>query len=83
MAQMCGAAAMKYYLPGLLQNLGLSVQSSLMAGAVEMTLKIGMTVVEMYIIDRLGRKLCLVLGAIVMGVAMLVSTRMLDMIVVS
>ncbi|KAG9256850.1 general substrate transporter [Emericellopsis atlantica] len=73
MAQMCGAAAMKYYLPSLLQNLGLSVQSSLMAGAIEMTLKIGMTVVEMWIIDRLGRRLCLVLGSVIMGVAMLIN----------
>lgn len=73
MAQMCGATAMKYYLPTLLEALGLQKQVALMAGAVEMTLKIGMTVVEMWIIDRFGRKACLVGGSLVMGSAMLVS----------
>jgi hypothetical protein len=44
-----------------------------MAGAIEMTLKIGMTVVEMLIIDRLGRRLTLVFGCVAMALAMLVS----------
>lgn len=74
LAQMCGATAMKYYLPTLLEALGIRKQVALMAGAVEMTLKIGMTVIEMWIIDRFGRKACLVGGSLVMGVAMLVST---------
>lgn len=74
MAQMCGATAMKYYLPTLLKALGLSTRLALMAGAVEMTAKIGMTVVEMWIIDRFGRKTCLAGGSIIMAVAMLVSS---------
>lgn len=74
LAQMCGAAAMKYYLPSLLEALGLDNQLALMAGAVEMTIKIGMTVVEMWVIDRFGRRLCLVGGSLVMAVAMLVSS---------
>lgn len=73
LAQMCGAAAMKYYLPSLLEALGLDNRLALMAGAVEMTLKIGMTVVEMWVIDRFGRRVCLVGGSLVMGIAMLVS----------
>lgn len=73
MAQMCGAAAMKYYLPDLLSALGIPHRLALMAGAAEMTIKIGMTVVEMWLIDRLGRRVCLVGGSIVMGVAMLVN----------
>ncbi|KAK3179288.1 hypothetical protein K4F52_009259 [Lecanicillium sp. MT-2017a] len=73
MAQMCGATAMKYYLPTLLEALGLQKQVALMAGAIEMTLKIGMTVVEMWIIDRFGRKACLVGGSLVMGSAMLIN----------
>lgn len=72
LAQMCGAAAMKYYLPSLLKALGLGHRLALMAGAVEMTIKIGMTVVEMWVIDRFGRRLCLVAGSSVMAVAMLV-----------
>ena len=57
MAQMCGATAMKYYLPTLLKSLGLEYRLALTAGAVEMTAKIGMTVVEMWIIDRFGRRI--------------------------
>ncbi|OAA75977.1 ascus development protein [Akanthomyces lecanii RCEF 1005] len=73
MAQMCGATAMKYYLPTLLKALGLGTRLALMAGAVEMTAKIGMTVVEMWVIDRFGRKACLAGGSVVMAVAMLVN----------
>ena len=74
MAQMCGATAMKYYLPLLLEALGLNRRLALMAGAIEMTAKIGMTVVEMWVIDRFGRRVCLVGGSLVMGIAMMVSS---------
>ena len=75
MAQMCGATAMKYYLPTLLKALGLETRIALMAGAIEMTLKIGCTVIEMLIIDRLGRRLSLILGCAAMGFSMLVSSK--------
>jgi MFS family permease len=73
MAQMCGATAMKYYLPTLLKGLGVGKRLALMAGAVEMTIKIGLTVVEMWLIDRFGRRACLVGGSLTMALAMLVS----------
>ncbi|UNI22820.1 hypothetical protein JDV02_008674 [Purpureocillium takamizusanense] len=73
MAQMCGATAMKYYLPALLKALGVETRVALMAGAAEMTVKIGMTVLEMWVIDRFGRRACLVGGSLVMGVAMLIN----------
>ncbi|OAA52965.1 ascus development protein [Cordyceps fumosorosea ARSEF 2679] len=73
MASMCGAAAMKYYLPTLLRALGLGTRPALMAGAVEATTKIGMGVVEMWLIDRVGRKTCLAGGSVIMAVAMLVN----------
>ncbi|KAI8628401.1 general substrate transporter [Xylariaceae sp. FL1651] len=73
MAQMCGATAMKYYLPTLLERLGLSTRVSLMAGGIESTLKIGMTVVEMMLIDRLGRKVTLISGTLAMGIAMMIN----------
>ncbi|KAH9883417.1 general substrate transporter, partial [Xylariomycetidae sp. FL2044] len=60
MAQMCGATAMKYYLPTLFLKLGLST-------------RIGMTVVEMLLIDRLGRRITLIAGTTAMGLGMLVS----------
>ncbi|KAI0864109.1 general substrate transporter [Xylaria cubensis] len=73
MAQMCGAAAMKYYLPTLLEKLGLSTRIALLAGGIESTLKIGMTVLEMLLIDRLGRRTTLVSGTLAMGFALLIN----------
>lgn len=74
MAQACGATAMKYYLPTLFRALGLSTRLSLLAGGIESTLKIGCTILEMLIIDRVGRRLTLTVGAAVMALAMLVSS---------
>jgi hypothetical protein len=72
MGQMCGATAMKYYLPALFEALGLGHRASLMAGGIESTLKIGCTLVDMMIIDRAGRRITLTAGAAVMAFAMLV-----------
>ncbi|KAK0709201.1 general substrate transporter [Lasiosphaeria miniovina] len=73
MAQMCGATAMKYYLPVLFKALGLGSRLSLLAGGIESTLKIGCTVLEMVIIDKFGRRLTLVVGAAVMAFALLIN----------
>ncbi len=72
MAQMCGATAIKYYLPTVFLALGLSKDLSLMAGGIESTLKIGLTIMEMFLIDKIGRRNSLIIGAVVMSVAMLV-----------
>ncbi|KAI5860907.1 general substrate transporter [Durotheca rogersii] len=73
MAQMCGATAMKYYLPTLFAKLGLPTRVTLMAGGIESTLKIGMTVIEMVLIDRLGRRITLTTGCVAMGFGMLIN----------
>ncbi|KAK4466449.1 putative quinate permease [Cladorrhinum samala] len=73
MAQMCGATAMKYYLPALFKALGLSHRVSLLAGGIESTLKIACNVIEMLIIDRVGRRLTLVIGAVIMAFALLIN----------
>lgn len=73
MAQMCGATAIKYYLPTVFLALGLSKDMSLMAGGIESTLKIGLTIMEMFIIDKIGRRNSLIIGAVVMSVAMVVN----------
>ncbi|KAK3349478.1 general substrate transporter [Lasiosphaeria hispida] len=73
MGQMCGATAMKYYLPTLLKALGLSPRLALLAGGIESTLKIGCTLVDMLIIDKVGRRITLTAGAAVMAVAMLIN----------
>ena len=75
MAQMCGATAIKYYLPTLFIQLGLSTQLSLLASGIESTLKIGCTIMEMLLVDRLGRRGTLILGAVIMSIALLVSTQ--------
>ncbi|KAK1827312.1 putative quinate permease [Podospora conica] len=73
MGQMCGATAMKYYLPALFQALGLSRRVSLLAGGIESTMKIGCTLVDMVIIDRAGRRITMTAGAAVMAFSMLVN----------
>ncbi|AEO64485.1 uncharacterized protein THITE_2142370 [Thermothielavioides terrestris NRRL 8126] len=73
MAQMCGATAMKYYLPTLFKALGLGYRLSLLAGGIESTLKIGCTVIEMLIIDKVGRRLTLAAGAAVMAFALMIN----------
>lgn len=71
MGQMCGATAMKYYLPALFQALGLGRRVSLLAGGIESTMKIGCTLVDMVIIDRAGRRITMTAGAAVMAFSML------------
>ena len=72
MAQMCGATAIKYYLPTVFLALGLSKDMSLMASGIESTLKIGLTIMEMFLVDIIGRRNSLLIGAVVASVAMLV-----------
>lgn len=73
MAQMCGATAIKYYLPTVFLALGLSKDLSLMAGGIESTLKIGCSIIEMLIIDKLGRRRTLLLGSAIMSLSMLIN----------
>lgn len=73
MAQMCGATAMKYYLPTLFLKLGLGTRVSLLAGGIESTLKIVMTIIEMLLIDRLGRRTTLVAGCVAMSSGLLIN----------
>jgi MFS family permease len=73
MAQMCGSTAMKYYLPANFIALGLGKQLALLAGGIESSLKVGCTIIEMFIIDRIGRRYSLILGSAIMSVALLVS----------
>ncbi|KAF9880284.1 hypothetical protein CkaCkLH20_02238 [Colletotrichum karsti] len=73
MSQACGATAIKYYLPLLLESLGIFVRTALLIGAIEMTVKIGFTVLEMFIIDKFGRRNCLVFGCVVMAFSMLIN----------
>ena len=64
---------MKYYLPTLLEKLGVSTRITHLIGGIESTLKIGMTIIDMFLIDRLGRRVTLVGGCVAMTFGMLVS----------
>jgi len=72
LAQLCGATAMKYSLPALFQALGIPYRIALLAGGIESTIKISFSVLEMLVIDRLGRRLTLIVGAAVMAVSLMV-----------
>ncbi|TVY30612.1 putative glucose transporter [Lachnellula hyalina] len=73
MAQMCGNTAMKYYLPSIFSSLGIEHRITLLISGIESTLKIGCTIIEMMIIDKVGRRTTLVVGCMVMSVALLIN----------
>ncbi|KAK1976589.1 general substrate transporter [Colletotrichum cereale] len=73
MAQLCGASGIKYYLPYLLKSLGLGMGTAVMVSAIEMTVKISFTVLEMFIIDRFGRRNCLAAGCSIMALSLLIN----------
>ncbi|KAL2198147.1 general substrate transporter [Corynascus similis CBS 632.67] len=73
LAHLCGATAMKYYLPALFEALGFSHRVSLLAGGIESSLKTAFTVLDMLLIDRLGRRLTLLAGMAVMSFALLIN----------
>ncbi|KAF3937840.1 hypothetical protein ABW19_dt0207195 [Dactylella cylindrospora] len=72
-AMMSGATAIKYYLPTNFKALGLSTKLALLAGGIESTLKIGCTLIAMIMIDRLGRRQNLIIGAGIMSISLLIN----------
>ena len=72
MSQMCGSTAMKYYLPANFLALGLANQLALLASGIESSLKVGCTIIEMLVIDKIGRRTSLIIGSAVMSIALLV-----------
>ncbi|KAF4633406.1 hypothetical protein G7Y89_g4712 [Cudoniella acicularis] len=73
MAQMCGNTAMKYYLPTIFSSLGIEHRLTLLISGIESTLKIGCTIIEMFIIDKVGRRTTLIVGCVVMSAALLIN----------
>jgi hypothetical protein len=72
MAQMCGNTAMKYYLPSIFASLGIEHRLTLLISGIDSTLKTGCTIIEMIIIDRVGRRTTLVVGCVVISIVLLV-----------
>jgi hypothetical protein len=72
MAQLSGGTSIKYSLPALFKKLGLGYRLSLLISGIESTTKISCTILEMFVIDKLGRRLTVLIGISVMALSMLV-----------
>lgn len=72
MAQMCGNVSLKYYLPTILMGLGVPRKTTLLIGGIELTIKLGFTIIDTWVMDYYGRRLTLIVSCLVMSVALLV-----------
>ena len=70
--QMSGATGIRYYLPENFLNAGASKSLSLLASGLDGTVQVVCTAAGMLLIDRIGRKISLATGALIMAVALLV-----------
>lgn len=77
MAQMCGNVSLKYYLPTVLMGLGVPRKTTLLIGGIELTIKIGFTIVDTWLVDFYGRRLTLVASCFVMSIALMVCCSVL------
>ncbi|KAF1849048.1 general substrate transporter [Cucurbitaria berberidis CBS 394.84] len=73
MAQMCGNVSLKYYLPTVLMGLGVPRKTTLLIGGIELTFKIGFTIVDTWLVDHYGRSPTLVASCLVMGIALMLN----------
>jgi SP family xylose:H+ symportor-like MFS transporter len=70
--QFVGINAVLYYAPLMFSNMGASTNTALLQTIIVGLANVVFTVVAMLTVDRLGRKPLLIVGALIMGVAMLV-----------
>ncbi|KAH7346087.1 general substrate transporter [Pyrenochaeta sp. MPI-SDFR-AT-0127] len=73
MAQMCGNVSLKYYLPTVLMGLGVPRKTTLLIGGIELTIKIGFTIIDTWLMDHYGRRLTLVISCLIMSFALLIN----------
>lgn len=67
-------AAIKHYLPVLLETMGYKIQQGMKYMIVEEASKVLFTLLGMVLVDRVGRKACLMVGCAAMASGMLVSS---------
>lgn len=72
MSQMCGNVSLKYYLPTILMGLGILRKTTLLIAGIELTIKIGFTIIDTWLVDYYGRRLTLVVSCFVMSIALFV-----------
>ena len=70
--QLIGLTAISYYGPQILQRMGYHMDSAMLGVLVARSLNFLATMVVVLIVDRVGRKPLLIVGALVMGVSMMV-----------
>lgn len=70
---MSGAAGIRYYLPTNFIAAGTSKELSLLASGIDGTVQVACTVAGVFLIDRMGRRHALGIGAIIMAFCLMVS----------
>lgn len=71
--QMSGASGIRYYLPTNFIAAGTSEELSLLASGIDGTVQVACTAVGIFLIDRIGRRHAMGVGAIIMAFCLLVS----------
>jgi len=69
--QVTGINAVLYYAPEIFKNLGSKTQTALLQTVVVGAVNIGFTVIAIWMVDRLGRRPLMLIGATGMGLALL------------
>jgi sugar porter (SP) family MFS transporter len=69
--QVTGINAVLYYAPEIFKNLGSKTQTALLQTVVVGAVNIGFTIVAIWLVDRLGRRPLMLIGAAGMGVTLL------------
>ncbi|KAH8703021.1 general substrate transporter [Talaromyces proteolyticus] len=71
--QMSGASGIRYYLPSNFLAAGTSKSLSLLASGLDGTVQVGCTIVGLFLIDRVGRRHALGVGAAIMAFALMIN----------
>lgn len=71
--QITGINTVIYYAPSLLQNAGFGNSAALLANVVNGVINVGMTIVAIWLLDRVGRRPLLLAGTAGMAVGMIVT----------
>lgn len=69
--QVTGINAVLYYAPEIFKNLGSKTQTALLQTVVVGAVNIGFTIIAIWMVDRLGRRPLMLIGATGMGLALL------------
>lgn len=80
---MSGAAGIRYYLPANFKAAGTSDEIALLASGIDGSVQVACTVVGLLLVDRVGRRHALGLGAALMAFCLMVGSIVLGVSKVS